>query len=572
MNQTRTFLFIAWLAVAFLLFQQWQSPAPAQAPQAAAPAAPIAPGVTGDAGSSLPSLPAAATGALPALPGAATAISPAQTVEIVTDTYRLTVDLKGVTLLRSELLTYPKEKKAGSPNVLLLNDDPAAYFVAQSGWLTKTGQAPTHDAVFRTADGKSRYVLAAGQDELSVPFVWQDGNGLTLTKTLVLRRGEFAIRQRQEIRNAGSAPWSGYAYEQLKRLAPPPPPKHAGLTNPDSFSFVGSAWYSAADKFEKVKFADYLDDGVLQSPNKAVADGWFGMLQHHFVSVWVPAKGDTQTFSTATEGNPANPYYLIRGVSGESTVAPGAALSREDVLWAGPKAQKTMAAVHPTLDLSVDYGILSFLAQPLFWLLSVLHGLLGNWGWAIIAIVIVLKLLLFPLSAKQYQSMARMRAIQPRIEALKERYGDDRQKFAMAQMDLYKKEKINPAAGCLPMLIPIPIFLALYWVLVESVELRQAPWIGWVQNLTDADPYFILPVLNLVIMFLTQKLTPTPGMDPLQKKMMTFMPLIFGVMMAFFPAGLVLYWVTNGLLGLAQQWWMTKKYGSHTHHHAAPAK
>jgi YidC/Oxa1 family membrane protein insertase len=201
----------------------------------------------------------------------------------------------------------------------------------------------------------------------------------------------------------------------------------------------------------------------------------------------------------------------------------------------------------------------------LFWLLSKLHDLLGNWGWAIIAIVIILKAVLFPLSAKQYQSMAKMRAIQPRIEALKERYGDDRQKFAVAQMDLYKKEKINPAAGCLPMLIPIPIFLALYWVLVESVELRQAPWIGWIQNLTAADPYFILPVMNLAIMFLTQKLTPTPGMDPMQKKMMTYMPLIFGVMMAFFPSGLVLYWVTNGLLGLAQQYYMTKKFSSNAH-------
>ena len=304
---------------------------------------------------------------------------------------------------------------------------------------------------------------------------------------------------------------------------------------------------------------------MLQSPNKAITDGWFGMLQHHFVTVWLPSKGDTQTYSLAKEGDPAQPFYIVRGVSNERVVAPGASVSREDQLWLGPKAQKAMNAVHPTLDLSVDYGIFAFLSQPLFWLLSKLHDLLGNWGWAIIAIVVILKAVLFPLSAKQYQSMAKMRAIQPRIEALKERYGDDRQKFAVAQMDLYKKEKINPAAGCLPMLIPIPIFLALYWVLVESVELRQTPWIGWIQNLTAADPYFILPVMNLAIMFLTQKLTPTPGMDPMQKKMMTFMPLIFGVMMAFFPSGLVLYWVTNGLLGLAQQWWMTKKYSSNAH-------
>lgn len=564
MNQTRTFLLIAWAAVAFLLFQQWQAPSQ---PASTAPASAVsASSLPQTSASSLPSLPntaVAPTTILPASVGPST-----QTVEIRTDVLRLTIDLKGASIVQSELLSYPIKKKTGSANVLLLDTKPQDFFVAQSGWLTKSGQnAPTHEAMFQTADGKNSYVLADGQASIEVPFVWLDAaSGVRLSKTLILTRGSFVIKQKQIVQNTGAAAWSGYAYEQLKRIAPPPPSKTDGLTNPDSFSFVGSAWYGATDKYEKVTFADYTDgDGVLQSPNKAITDGWFGMLQHHFVTVWMPSKGDSQTFSLAKEGDPALPFYIVRGVSNESVVAPGASLSREDQLWLGPKAQKAMNAVHPTLDLSVDYGIFAFLSQPLFWLLSKLHDLLGNWGWAIIAIVIILKAVLFPLSAKQYQSMAKMRAIQPRIEALKERYGDDRQKFAVAQMDLYKKEKINPAAGCLPMLIPIPIFLALYWVLVESVELRQAPWIGWIQNLTAADPYFILPVMNLAIMFLTQKLTPTPGMDPMQKKMMTFMPLIFGVMMAFFPSGLVLYWVTNGLLGLAQQWWMTKKYSSNAH-------
>lgn len=564
MNQTRTFLLIAWAAVAFLLFQQWQAPSQ---PASTAPASAVsASSLPQTSASSLPSLPntaVAPTAILPASVGPST-----QTVEIRTDVLRLTIDLKGASIVQSELLSYSVEKKTGSANVLLLDTKPQDFFVAQSGWLTKSGQnAPTHEAMFQTADGKNSYVLADGQASIEVPFVWLDAaSGVRLSKTLILTRGSFVIKQKQIVQNTGAAAWTGYAYEQLKRIAPPPPSKTDGLTNPDSFSFVGSAWYGATDKYEKIKFADYTDgDGVLQSPNKAITDGWFGMLQHHFVTVWMPSKGDSQTFSLAKEGDPALPFYIVRGVSNESVVAPGASLSREDQLWLGPKAQKAMNAVHPTLDLSVDYGIFAFLSQPLFWLLSKLHDLLGNWGWAIIAIVIILKAVLFPLSAKQYQSMAKMRAIQPRIEALKERYGDDRQKFAVAQMDLYKKEKINPAAGCLPMLIPIPIFLALYWVLVESVELRQAPWIGWIQNLTAADPYFILPVMNLAIMFLTQKLTPTPGMDPMQKKMMTFMPLIFGVMMAFFPSGLVLYWVTNGLLGLAQQWWMTKKYSSNAH-------
>ena len=559
MNQTRTFLLIAWLVVAFLLFQQWQGPAPVTTTpiQTTAPTS-----VSTD--TSLPNLPSAPKTALAAqTPVLTTPTASAQTIEILTDVYRLTVDLKGISIIRAELLTYPVTKTAGSANVFLLDNKPEDFFIAQSGWLTTSGEsAPTHEALFQTVDGKNSYVLADGQAQLAVPFVWTDAkSGVQLTKTLVFKRGLFDIKQTQEIRNTGAAPWSGFAYEQLQRIAPPPPPKHAGLTNPDSFSFVGSDWYSNEKKKKKIKFTDYLDDGVLQSPNKAVTAGWFGMLQHHFVTVWIPNKTDTQTYSIATAGNPNKPIYVVRGVSSETVVAPGASYSREDQLWVGPKAQKYMDAIHPSLDLSVDYGIFSFLSQPLFWLLSKLHDLLGNWGWAIIAIVVILKAILFPLSAKQYQSMAKMRAIQPRIEALKERYGDDRQKFAMAQMDLYKKEKINPAAGCLPMLIPIPIFLALYWVLVESVELRQAPWIGWIQNLTAPDPYFILPVLNLLVMFLTQKLTPTPGMDPLQKKMMTFMPLIFGVMMAFFPSGLVLYWVTNGSLGLAQQWYMTKKFG-----------
>ena len=459
MNQTRTFLLIAWLAVAFLLFQQWQTPAPVPAsPAVNAPSAPAAASVPAGA---LPALPATPEAGSPALPVAPAVGSTQQTVEIVTDVYRLTVDLKGVSIIRAELLTYPKEKKPGSANVLLLDNGSTDFFVAESGWLTRTHTSePNHNAVFATADGERRYELKPGQDSLSVPFVWTDASGISLTKTLVLQRGKFEIGLQQTLRNTGTAPWSGFAYEQLKRIPPPPPPKHAGFTNPESFSFIGSAWYGEPDKYEKISFADYYDDGVIQSPNKPITDGWFGMLQHHFVSVWLPAKGDTQTYSIATEGPLSQAYYLVRGMSGETVLAPGASHSREDRLWVGPKAQKAMNAVHPRLDLSVDYGIFSFLAQPLFWLLSKLHDLLGNWGWAIIAIVIVLKALLFPLSAKQYQSMAKMRAIQPRIEALKERYGDDRQKFAVAQMELYKKEKINPAAGCLPMLIPSPMICA----------------------------------------------------------------------------------------------------------------
>jgi len=565
MNQTRTLLIFAWLAVAFLLFQEWQHfdappmPVQANAPSSTAALSPL-PGQQALPGND--SLPALPTVAKPDEISAAIA-APSQIITVQSDVLKLRIDLRGGSVIDAELLTYPLEKTAESSNVHLFTSAPEQFFVAQSGWLGDAGlSAPNHEAQYRTEDAGSDYRLADGASTLEVPLVWTDATGgITVRKTVVLTRSSFAVTTRQKISNTGSSAWRAYPYEQLLRVSPPPPPKHAGLTNPDSFSFVGASWYSALGKYEKRTFDDFTDgDGQPEKLDITVAGGWYAMQQHHFAAAWVPATAESQRFSLAKVAAPGAAQYLIRGVGDGVQVAAGASVIRDSVLWIGPKDQKQMKAVHPTLRLSVDYGVFSFIAKPLFWLLSWLHALFGNWGWAIIAIVVLLKAALFPLSTAQYKSMAKMRAVQPRIEALKERYGEDRQQFQVAMMELYKKEKINPIGGCLPMLIPIPIFLALYWVLIESVELRQAPWIGWIQNLTAADPYFILPVLNLAVMYLTQKLTPMPGMDPMQKKMMQFMPLVFGVMMAFFPSGLVLYWVTNGLLGLAQQWWMTRQH------------
>jgi YidC/Oxa1 family membrane protein insertase len=330
------------------------------------------------------------------------------------------------------------------------------------------------------------------------------------------------------------------------------------FTNPESFSLVGVAWYQE-DSFKKKKFADFKAE---DKPIENVKNSWISMVQHHFVSAWVPADKETaHDISTSTIQLGGKPHYVITSTGPLIKVASGKMTTVESTLWVGPKLHKELEKIDPSLKLTLDYGIFSFIAQPLFWLLSLLHSWIGNWGWAIISIVVLLKLALYKLSAAQYKSMAKMRAIQPRLEALKERYGDDRQAYSTAMMDLYKKEKINPAGGCLPMLIPLPIFFALYWVLLESVELRQAPWMGWIQNLTAPDPYFILPAMNLIVMFVTQRLTPMPGMDPMQKKIMQFMPLMFGVMMAFFPAGLVLYWVTNGILGIVQQQVINKRHG-----------
>ncbi len=577
MNQTRSFLLIAWLAVAFLLFLEWNrapiapgaalATASAPATAATAPAAlPVATEIP-DAGA----IPAAAAipGAQPVVPGALPGAGPAEPalapLTVTTDVLRAEVDLRGGSLVGAELLAYPVNKKEPQVKVRLLSTDPLHYSVAQSGLVGvagSAGTAPSHEAVFRTEDGRSDYRLADGATQLEVPLVWTDAeSGLTVRKTLVFTRASYAITQRQEIRNDGSQPWRGAAYEQLQRTPPPSTSRTSGLTNPEAYSFVGAAWYSPEEKFEKFKIADIFEDGP---QSRQATSGWIAMLQHHFVLAWVPDKSEAQNFSLAAL--PAgNSRYLVRGVSGQIEVGPGLTVARETTLWVGPKLQGQLEAIAPGLKLTLDYGIFTFLAQPMFdYVLKPLHDLTGNWGWAIILTVLIIKLALYWLSAKQYLSFAKMRAIQPRIEALKERYGDDKQKFQTAMMELYKKEKVNPAAGCLPILITIPIFIALYWMLLESVEMRQAPWIGWIQNLTAPDPYFILPAINLAVMYLTQKMTPTPGMDPMQKKIMTFMPLVFGVMMAFFPSGLVLYWCTNGILGLAQQYVITKRHGEST--------
>lgn len=562
MNQTRSFLLIAWLMVAFLLFLEWNKGPAAPAPATAeAPAAPAA-SARGDA-PSVDAVPVA--GAIPEAPLAAPAETAAAAttapITITTDVLRLQLDPRGGNLVGADLLAYPVDKEKPDLKVRLLDASSAKFSVAQSGLLATAGSAaPNHEALFRTEDGRSDYRLADGAQTLEVPLVWTDAaSGVTVRKVLVFKRATYAITQRLEIRNDGSQPWRAAAYEQLQRSVPPATSTTHGLTNPEAYSFVGAAWYSPTEKFEKIKIPDLFEDG---KQTRDVTGGWIAMLQHHFVLAWVPNKNEAQRFEMAPL--PENNRYLVRGLSAPIDVGPGLATTRESTLWVGPKLQSKLEQVAPGMKLTLDYGIFTFLAQPMFeYVLKPLHDYVtgGNWGWAIILTVLIIKLLLYPLSAKQYQSFAKMRAIQPRIESLKERYGDDKQKFQMAMMELYKKEKVNPAAGCLPILVTIPVFIALYWMLLESVEMRQAPWIGWIDNLTAPDPYFILPVINLVVMWLTQKMTPTPGMDPMQKKIMTFMPLVFGVMMAFFPSGLVLYWCTNGLLGLLQQWIITKRHG-----------
>jgi YidC/Oxa1 family membrane protein insertase len=572
MTQTRSLLLIAWLFVAGWLWLQWSewNAAPATpAVDSATPAAPpMAMPSTGAPPAALPATDAAlptgpaALPSAPALAGTPAANASTPVVRLRNDVLELEFDARGA-VIGSRLLGYRQEKRDDSPQVRLLEVAPGKRFTAESGLIVVDGGQVQRvlPVDFRPVGGRSDFRLSEGADELRVPLAWTDAaTGLRVERTLVLRRGSFLLTVEDAIANAGTGAQRVFPYVELARTAPPPPPKWAGLTNPETFSFTGAAWYTPEEKFDKTPFADYTDEAP---PQGDFAGGWVGMLQHHFLAAWVPAPGEKQRFSLAQDTVDGAPLYRIRSVGWPLDVGPGAKVAHQTRLWVGPKLQKPLNEIAPGLKFSLDYGLFTFIAQPLFdYVLKPLHFLTGNWGWAIILTVLLLKLALYPLSAAQFRSMAKLRAVQPRIDALKERHGEDRQAFQMAMMDLYKKEKINPVGGCLPLLIPLPIFFALYWVLLETVELRHAPWIGWIQNLTAPDPYFILPVLNLGVMYLTQKMTPTPGMDPMQKKMMQMMPLIFGVMMAFFPAGLVLYWVSNGLLGLLQQWWITRQHGA----------
>jgi len=564
MNQTRTFLILAWLMVAVLLWMEWNKE------KVAPPAAPATPvEVAPGNGAAIPSAPAdtgsAAVPAAPAVPQVPGAVpesratpAPASAVTVETDVLRLLID--GGSVLRAELLRYPQSRDDGSPPVQLFDNTPAHFYAAQSGWVSAAGGAPNHEQGFVPETTERTLALAPGQDELVVPFVWQGADGVSIRRSYVLGRGQYAITVRDDIANAGSQPWQGFVYRQLLRGSPN---VKRGMTNPESFSLTGATWYGAERGYSRRWFSDY-EDGAIDASDSST---WIAFVQHHFFSAWLPdgQGGARNAIALNTDTSSGAPRYLIREMaSAPVVVAPGQQASASARLWVGPKLVEQIKAQHVAgLDRVVDYSrfsLMAWLGEGLFWVLEKLHGLLGNWGWAIVGLVVLVKILLFPLATAQYKSMAKMRRFQPRIQQLKERYGDDKQKFQVAMMELYKKEKINPVGGCLPVLLQMPIFFALYWVLLESVELRHAPWMGWIQDLTARDPWFILPVLNMAVMWATQKLSPMVGMDPMQQRMMQMMPLVFGVMMVFFPAGLVLYWVTNGGLGLLQQWYMLKKY------------
>ena len=478
-------------------------------------------------------------------PAAAATPSETPRVRMRTDVLDVEIDTRGGTIASALLNAYPLSSHEPDRKFQLLFPTGPSFFVAQSGLFNNPDDvAPTHEALFTAS--QDEVVLADGKNEVSVDLVWTHPSGVEVTKRYTLRRGSYQIDVAQIVRNNGEAPWSGREYRQLLRTEPP-----ASSQSRFMYTYTGGAAYTPDDKFRKYPFGE-LAEGKL---DKDVTDGWVGMIQHYFATAWIPPRGEADHFYGKKVGDQK---YAIGLYGPAVTVPAGQTHTFSGALYAGPKLQDQMAATATGLDLTVDYGWLAVIAQPMFMILSWIHKLVGNWGWTIIIFTILIKLVFYKLSETSYRSMANMRKLAPRLQALRDRYGDDKQRLNQAMMEMYQKEKINPLGGCLPILIQIPFFIALYWVLLESVELRQAPWMLWIQDLSEKDPFFVLPLLMGVTMVIQQKLSPPPP-DPMQAKIMMILPIVFTFFFAFFPAGLVLYWFVNNLLSIAQQWVITRR-------------
>ena len=548
-----------WVAVALLLWMnlvQWNRdygdrPPPAAATTAApAPsdAQPTAPAED----ASLPELPAApspqAEDSTPAEAAAAPLANPADAspsrVRVVTDVLDIDIDLRGGNLVRADLLTYPHDKQPGSPPVRLLDTREATYNTDRSGLRAlDAASEPNHLAQFTSP--AREYRLAPGASELRVPLIWTDGAGITVAKTFVLRRGRYDIELGYQVDNRSAAEWSGASYVQLARHIVK---QKRSMFDVESYAYRGPAVFDGSS-YQKLDIEDDDDAQFAQG----ITDGWMASMQHHFVSAAVPPKGEEYHYTLTREGE-----HSVMSYRGPLKTVPSGTTGRfAETLFVGPKLQDQLRTVGPKLERTADYGKLTIIAEPLFWLLGKVHGFVGNWGWAIVIVTFLLKLLFYKLTETSGRSMAKMRTIAPRIKSIQERYKDDREQLARQTMELYKREKINPVAGCLPILVQIPVFLAFYWVLLESVEMRQAPFLGWIQDLSSKDPYFVLPILMGGAMYGQFKLNPAPP-DPMQARIFAFMPVVMTVMMAWFPAGLVLYWLTNTLLSIAQQWRINK--------------
>ncbi len=467
-------------------------------------------------------------------------------VTVTTDLYKLTFDGEGGSLVGAELLKYTDQEDKTKP-VKLLDESAARVYVAQTGLIG--GNFPTHKTVMKAQPGARE--MADGQNELSVVFESPDLGGVKLVKTWTIKRGDYAIGLKQEVVNTGAAAVSPQLYVQLTRDGNKP----AGESSFYS-TFTGPAVYTDAKKFHKVDFKD-IENGKTDSLDKTADNGYVAMVQHYFASAWLLPQGMQRDIYARKAGNN---LYSVGEITQMGAIEPGKSKAVDAQLFVGPQLEPMLAQMAPGLELVKDYGWLTILAKPLYWLLSKLHGFIGNWGWSIVALVVLLKIAFYWLNAKAYSSMAKMKAINPRIMEMRERLKDKPQQMQQEMMRIYREEKVNPMGGCFPIMIQIPVFMALYWVLQSSVEIRNAPWIGWIHDLSIPDPFFILPIVMTLSSLLQTALNPAPP-DPMQAKMMWIMPLMFSVMFFFFPAGLVLYWCTNNILSIAQQWIINKRMG-----------
>ena len=467
-------------------------------------------------------------------------------IEVETDLLIAQIDPRGGVLTELRLKKIPVRVDQPDQPFVLLNDELPALHVALTGLVDTERRSPNHTSQYRF--DQEYYELAKDADSVVVPLYWAGDDGLEVVQRWVFRRDDYVIEHQFEIVNGSAEPWRGSRYLRLQRT-PARTSNGMSFTNPERISYNGAAVFSPEDRFSKLPFDEFGE----KTYQNTITGGWAGMVEHYFLSAWIPSAEQPHEYTSRLIERDSPNRYAVTVTSATQALAPGERTSFDARLFAGPKQQNRLAEIAPGLDLTVDYGIFTVFSKPLFWLLDHIHSLVRNWGLAIILLTLLIKLAFYKLTQAQFRSMGKLRKLQPRIQQLKERHGDDRQKFGQAMMEIYKKEKVNPLGGCLPILVQIPIFIALYWVLLESVELRQAGFL-WVPDLSRPDPLFILPVINGAFMIITQRLTPMVGMDPMQKKIMQWLPVAFAVMFAFFPAGLVLYWAANSGISLAQQW------------------
>ena len=474
----------------------------------------------------------------------AAAVAPRERIEVTTDVLKLTFDTQGGTIIRSEFLKHADLNDTQKATVLL-DESRDRVYVAQTGLIG--GAFPNHKTPMSFSGER---VLKDGANELVLKFQSPDLGGVRLIETYTLSRGSYAVRVKHEVVNTGTAPVSPQLYLQLVRDGNKPPGESSFYS-----TFTGPAVYTDAKKYQKVEFSD-IEKGKAEI-EKTSSTGYVAMVQHYFASAWMLADGLVREyFARKVDNN----LFAVGMITPLKDIAPGATQSVESRFFVGPQEEKVLESLAPGLELVKDYGWLTILAKPLYWLLDQLHKVLGNWGWSIVALVFLLKVAFYWLNAKAYASMAKMKAINPRIMEMRERLKDNPQQMQQEMMRIYREEKVNPMGGCFPIMVQIPVFIALYWVLLSSVEMRNAPWILWIKDLSAPDPFFILPIVMTLTTLLQTALNPAPP-DPMQAKMMWFMPLIFSVMFFFFPAGLVLYWLTNNILSIAQQWIINTRMG-----------